>query len=335
MVDIVDQTTEINQNIVIEPETNDDVIFDGMVGIETFEADFNQIDTLFKEADQARAYINITTQYGPSEQLLAFINYDNSLEADIGIEKFDSFTLGTRHEILLSKLDPDKLDLMATESLDTVIDKIGNSLIIGGLFGMGVGIGAKSLKFGALGYAAILAGGIIEFTNRKINKHPIKYSMFSDIEKSFPEVQKMEKLIADSLPKDFEENSWKVYFDKIQQLHYEKDEELFDTNFGDYDEKITSPLENSGWNVSTFKSAVKWYVDNLKDVHESAEKYNQKLEAIKSWASKNKDKDSTKVKKYITKSLSKYVEVFSMSRKALNRAKKIIDTAAVHFETTK
>ena len=58
------------------------------------------------DAEMARAYIKITKEMGPSEQLMAFIDPENSLGSEIGLEEFGSFSLQTKHEILVSKLDP-------------------------------------------------------------------------------------------------------------------------------------------------------------------------------------------------------------------------------------
>ena len=54
--------------------------------------------------DMAKAYIAITEEMGPSEQLLAFVNFDGGLKEEIGLETFDSLSWNARHEILLAQL---------------------------------------------------------------------------------------------------------------------------------------------------------------------------------------------------------------------------------------
>lgn len=83
-----------------------------------FKETLHRFDELVQQADMARAYIDITQKMGPSEQLIAFINYDGKLSEEIGIG-MESFSVGTKHEILLSKLDPIALEAMALDVVDT------------------------------------------------------------------------------------------------------------------------------------------------------------------------------------------------------------------------
>lgn len=66
-----------------------------------------ELESLLIQSDMERAYVHITKNQGPSQQLLDFINYDKSLGRELGLESFDSFSTPVQHEILLSKLNPD------------------------------------------------------------------------------------------------------------------------------------------------------------------------------------------------------------------------------------
>ena len=52
----------------------------------------------------AKAYLQITEEMGPSEQLLAFVNFDKGLEEEIGLEGYNTFSMTARHEILANYL---------------------------------------------------------------------------------------------------------------------------------------------------------------------------------------------------------------------------------------
>lgn len=79
-------------------------------------------DVLLREADMAKAYIDITKTQGPSQQLLDFINFDGSLKDDIGLEGYDTFSTLAQHEIFLSKLDSQAMEVRALEALTATVE---------------------------------------------------------------------------------------------------------------------------------------------------------------------------------------------------------------------
>ena len=56
-----------------------------------------------KEIELAQAYLRITEEMGPSPQLDAFINYDNSLSDSLGIG-LESLSADAQHEIIVIKM---------------------------------------------------------------------------------------------------------------------------------------------------------------------------------------------------------------------------------------
>lgn len=54
---------------------------------------------------QAKAYLQITSKQGPSQQLIDFVNFDGKMGEEIGLEGFEGFSLNTQHEVLKSKLE--------------------------------------------------------------------------------------------------------------------------------------------------------------------------------------------------------------------------------------
>lgn len=106
----------------------------------------HEIEEMERNRDMMEAYLRITAEHGPSHALIDFVNFDGKLSEELGIG-IESFSVGTQHEILASKLYPDALDEAAYESLAEKIDTFAKWI---------AGVGSVA-HLGAI--AAILIGG--------------------------------------------------------------------------------------------------------------------------------------------------------------------------------
>jgi hypothetical protein len=122
----------------------------------------------FEKADKMRAYINTTQRHGPSQALIDFINHGKDFGLEIGLESLNQFSTQTQHEIILSKMDPDALDVIGIESLSETIKKISNTAFFGGaLAALGLSVINPALAIIPLGIS--LAGAIGIQTSLKLN----------------------------------------------------------------------------------------------------------------------------------------------------------------------
>ena len=198
------------------------------------------VESLLNESRMARAYIDITQKMGPSEQLLSFINHDGQLGSELGLESFDSFSLQTRHEIFLSKLNPDALEWTALENLKGVVgdikaiaSKINTQVMLGGITA-----------------AVILSSKLIY---NHFNGRCFTYHDFESFKKDFSSHFEKDKEFIRHIPHTLREKEW-YEFDKFDD-HYTS------FRFSEHKNKFSKnnvKFEDSGWTPVNFKEAVKW-----------------------------------------------------------------------------
>ena len=296
---------------------------------------------LLDEADKARAYIDITARLGPSEQLLAFINHDGNLGQEIGLESFDNFSLTTQHELLLSKLDPDALDQMAMEDLDTTIDTTAK--ILAGLgsisaFG-GIVVGGRTGGIIALSAAVLsMIGETLGEVNARNNVHILSYASFNDIRSNFDKLVKYETDVIAKIPHTFGIDEWKKFADYVDT---EEEKAAHDPRL----EYITNgvnesdvPFSKSGWDAGKFKDAIKWHQAKKKEFDAICEKYVDTFTHIAAFLKAPKGmpfSEKRKVAKHINKLALYTRKACGMSAHFLNIAGRTINRLPHHFESDK
>jgi len=325
----------------------------------------DEIEQLFKAADEARAYISITNEMGPSEQLLAFINFDGKLEEEIGLEGYNAMSLQARHEILLSKINPNLLESIGIESLISKIDTMSKWLMgVGAALGVGSvvvaegspDIDGKTAGAFIAGLVAFVIGGITKIVID--SKYGIiSYQDFKRAQKIADSVFEEELFISSHLPTSFSLEKWinfKTVIKKFpvgndSRFRNERIETEVDKNNGtvhsylthdDYlDESYTrSGTNHKYWNENEFKSAVMWLDKSFKNLKDLVDKQNKKLVIIRTWAAKNadsKDPDVRDVYRIITSVIGYQYSGFVEYKRMLNKVAKELSNISKYFKSDK
>lgn len=307
-----------------------------------------EFDELMRDIDLGQAYINATQEHGPSQQLMLFINRNGDYGKSIGLESFETFSLQTQHEIMLSKLNLTELDYLAVESLVGRIHTIGKWLQGGGALAAFFVSGA----IGGLGIPAIIAGTIIRIVNTKVNG-VIKYSDFGRFQTAFDRYVREELLIANQIPSSDNTEAWNRYL-KIQLAEQAKNTitTLINTftpinvasqnNHADvidakhYADRSGSNVD--GWDERAFSSSVKWLSDTAKKIQELETGYSDKLKKLDQWVSSpdaEKDPSARQKFKIMSDALSLQFESFVEARRLLTWAEREIKRVAKLFKEEK
>jgi hypothetical protein len=224
----------------------------------------DSFESFRREADLARAYIQITSEMGPCPALLAFVNYDKNLKDVVGLEKFDSLSTEAQHEILLSTLDPDRLDQMALENLSDKLKKLSNHLLLfgaGGILGAAVTKGKTRHVLAGVGAVLGFTGIIVEKISNHLDKDLVTpFSNFIKYKELFSEAFNADKFFLRSMPKSFSKAEWSKFNTDVLHDHtssYSKITiKLHDKLKSIKDEKIH--ISKSGWTIENLKAAAKW-----------------------------------------------------------------------------
>lgn len=322
-----------------------------------------QFSQLLRERDMAAAYLKITEQMGPSPQLLAFVNYSNSIMTDDGVA-LESMEVSDQHNFIVSKLNVDTLNQMAMESLSTSIQKFigglylgaGGALLIGAsseitkniLHGISsFSANVKYFKLGGLGLAVLL-GGVIIVTAAELKEAAPSVASFTKMTNSVEASIRASSLFAASIPLTLDEKTWESFHSNFVK---NKDVSHF---LGSLREKYLSkisasagvssinqkvvieylPFDKSGWDVSKMQHAAEWYVKSADKLFEQNNKIKEKLEAVEKLINNNKG-DLGKTPKYISDTLMVSSRATSAAEKHLKEAKRLLDKVARHFEEKK
>lgn len=269
------------------------------------------IESNLKAADEARAYISITNEQGPSEQLLAFINFDNKLEDEIGFEGYNTLSLQARHEILLSKLNPSAMEAVAMEGLVEKIDKISKwMMVVGGassVSGLALNFYTKSwhltpseIYLVAGGLILLTSANLVRVVNNEING-VISFEDFKKYMKACDSAYDHELFAYEHLPNDFNEKTWNAFVDKVikdgsegDRKHYQAFKDSWDAGRSD---KSVGAVNS--WTPENFKEASKWLKESSDKLKSSAKKYADKFNTIEKWVQENFKSPDPEVKKTI------------------------------------
>jgi hypothetical protein len=313
---------------------------------DSIKSDISKFNQLSREAEQAEAYIRITDEHGPSQQLIDFINYDGKLgqELDIGLE---SLGLDDVHLLLKMQLDPAAISEMATESLNTALDKLAKRLKLGGgvaaaagLVGAGTtGKVAKSLTFAGVGLAAIVAGKIVQVANNLAHGNPPSYTYYRKWRDQASKIIAIDKFVASAIPSSFDRKAWEDYGRELGS-DSEAHEKLMDVDLSYlFAEQNRAPVEHSGWTEATFKQEVKNFLAYQESVDKAKKALAPKIKKLQDWAGKgdkwSEDKDARFVQKKIAFAVGEIDDVFAESDDHLRIMKKVLDEVGKHFKEEK
>lgn len=303
----------------------------------------------FEYADLMRKYKSVTESHGPSQALIDFVNQDNSFIGSIGVESFEQFSTPTQHEIILSNMNADSVDLLGLESLASAIDKSANWLMgVGavGFFGSilatikGSGDIKSRVIVGGISYGAFLTGAIVSAVNTKING-VFPQPAFHKVERAFDLVLSEDIYNSSMIPNGFVLDDWQNYYANMFSKHSESSEKwsksldaILDVQL---DVKDVIP-EKAGWTEKTFQEAGKWLINSTIKVHEEELKLAKKIESIEDFLNKakeSKNPEDVKVAKVIKKTIGTKISLFAESRDVINHAATKLDKVGKLFEEKK
>ena len=282
--------------------------------------------------DIVQAYLDITEKYGPSEQLLAFIDYDNTLPYELGLESFNSLSLQTRHEVLNSKLKH-----IGTEGL-------WGSL--GSLFSKAEkekeALKSKTLdpaRFGELETSDIIHKGVVLKEGKKkarFEDYEVFLYFFSSCEHNF----RISALWLSDIPSDFSESSWKRFVD-TNDAHIEKvfsDESQYIENVNrdiekHHHDKTGHDLSSGGWTTDRFVAGVKSWVSIIEREKDLISKAEPKIGKIKHWMeTEGQHPDNMEVVKLITHHVDLSGKVSALEDNMMREVKEILDDISHYLE---
>lgn len=221
----------------------------------------------FKAVDQARAYVAITAEHGPSQQLIDFINFDGKLGEEIGLEGWSSFSTTTQHEVLLSKLNPDVMEAVAMEGFKDFVKKYRRWLLGGGIL-LTLGTGVISIISGSLMAAG--AAGIMMKHDDSLVITKESFSKWADYIDG--DMGVLDRLVKE-MPTDTNESSWDKFASKASDAY---------SKVGDSDSstEYTAPLKKSGWDASSLFSYDKWLKETIAKFKDLRKVFERKVGAV-------------------------------------------------------
>jgi len=211
-----------------------------------------EFEDIYNNRRAAKEYIRITSEMGPSEQLLAFLGVTQEVGSCVGLESLDSMSLQTRHEIVLMQFKNITTEDVALEGLGSFFKKLANQ------------IGSKPKGEDFKKYA----GAKLELVN---DSRPVtSYGFYG---KHLSLGKESLKILQEALSKTKADDA---YYKKVQERCDAIDNKIDQFN-------IMTPMKKSGWNESNLKSSITDFVgyekvfDSLSDkVNSICDKYKDK-----------------------------------------------------------
>lgn len=225
----------------------------------TLEQQLDQVTEGFRQAEMARKYKEITEAQGPSQQLIDFINADGKLGEEIGLEGFETFSTGTQHEILLSKLNADAMEAVAMEGFRDFIKKYRKWLIVGSFL---IPVGGFPLL------AAGVAGVIINRNDNKVMQYTDFNREIDDLKK---QISVIEKMISE-MPSSNDKGKWNSF-----KLVVEANNDDFTGGVNDHTPMV---FKKSGWNITNIMAELKGFENLSNKAEEVRKSFNEKLGKI-------------------------------------------------------
>lgn len=230
--------------------------------------EFNELNRQF---NMIQRYKDVTAKHGPSLQLLSFINFDGNLGTELGIG-LEGFSAQAQHEILLSKLDGDKVSEAALESLGSAIDKM--------ISFMGRYPEAALLLVGGVAVTALVGAELILSYKNRNNVRT--RSHFETTEKHFLSFLKQDELFINNMPSSFDEAKWKAFHESLINGDHVAGSHSFTESYFGHDSAMVH-YEQSGWTPENLKAALRRYEHHVQALSALRHKSLTKLTTIKSW----------------------------------------------------
>lgn len=298
-------------------------------------------DDLFSQIEMMRAYIDITEKHGPSEQLLAFINFDNKLGEEIGLEDFGTLPLHVKSEILNYKIHKAVDDFNATENLLSILPKllkfskavlspiIKGTAIFGGL--LITGILVSNLK--AKERRDNLGKELKRFGLYPYQDYVMRINLLKD-------VFEIEKELLNHIPSGFDLKQWKDF----KTNHYQKSIKAFEAlkKSDNYNKEFPkTSIDKSGWTPENFKKATLEFVDLCKTINKFIEDNKGKTEHIVDWFTERDinddhgDDEISPLLEIIEETLGYYGHTFNRTSLTMSSIHHNLNLAGYHFEIKK
>jgi hypothetical protein len=270
-----------------------------------------RVDAILHKRDMAAAYHRITDEMGPSVQLMAFINHDQQLGAELGLESFETMDLDTQHVFLKTHLDVDTFDAMATEGLKEGLVKYRNWLLLGGI------VVWPLLLAGIAGYA--LKGDADGKVVPSIRS-------FTAETKKFEAVFREDTAFTSAIPTSLDKSAWEKFDTDFSKKKKDDDDNSFDENKGD-----EVPFKDSGWNPGSYKNAAHWLIASNEKVKANDKARATKLEDLEKLLTSD-EKDASEVLKYVVAMTSAGTKLSRASNAALGDVQNVLKKAGNFFE---
>ena len=202
-----------------------------------------EINDIVRDVKMARAYVKVTQEHGPSQQLIDFINHDGRLGDEIGLEGFSNFSTTTQHELLLSRLQTDLYEALAMEGLGSFFKKLAHKF------------SSKPKGEDFKKYADA------ELDLRDETRSVYPYGVY---EKCLRLGRESFKIVNEGLGKSFDEKN-EPYFKELLK-RCEAVEDKFDQFV------VMTPMNKAGWDEGKLKSAIREFVAFEKEFDAISEK---------------------------------------------------------------
>lgn len=254
---------------------------------------YEEIRSAYK---QALDYETATTAFGPSMALIKFLDRENTLLVDLGLEGLEP-DLETIHQAILTQYSSFELKEMAVESLGTAIEtfaKFSGKLVKDGVIGFIRGqIGAK-LVLGGLAIGKIVVGKIVRAYKER--SYVIPYLTVKEMVKLHDELSKRLSDIAKRFPSNHDQHSWEEFLEFLNGDHqssYFRDEiDKVRDSIGELNKVERVDFEKSGWNDKNFAAMTKHLVDGSEKLRSEWESCIRKVNGLHMWT---KNLDSTQM----------------------------------------
>lgn len=159
---------------------------------------------------QIECYKEITKDTTPHPQLLRLIDFDNTLEKELGVS-LESYTPEDIHALLLSSIDSDHLNTLALEDLASNLTSAANwsgKFLKDGILGFIRGKIAAGVVLGSIAIGKILLGKIKQKTKKVTPDHVTSLNDYKYLITRYDKLESIFSTIVNHIPDSFHENDW-------------------------------------------------------------------------------------------------------------------------------
>lgn len=272
-----------------------------------------QAETHFTNALFIRNYKSVTTEHGPSQALIDFVNHDKQFGSEIGLESFESFSTLVQHEIMLNKFNSINVESFAMEGLLNFLKKYRGWLLLGGFI-----------------IPPLWTAGIVGYVAKALEVQVPSYADYVDVKKEYGDAVLLIKTLMAETPSGTDPKSWaefKVKSDAInEKIEYTKDTDMF----------RLSHVEVSGWTADKFTEAAKFLEDQNKAFEEARDSYAKKLGVLESFVASNEGKEEfAEISRIINSGLGDSSKSFHKVGKIMASMRAILSQTSKGFEFKK